>query len=83
MHMLNALTAVLTAVIDDSVSVFKTERFCNLGDFCEDVRDNTGVFLGNGVGAADVDFRNYKHVHGSLRFKVVKREDLVILINFF
>ena len=81
--MLNALAAVLSAVVDYPVSLFKTERLGDLGDFFEDVRDRINVAVVYLVRAADVLLGDNENVYGSLGLKVIKREDFVVLINLF
>ena len=83
MHVMNALTAVLATVGNNAIAVVKPESCGDFGDFCKNVRDNRGVALVNVVCAADVLLWNNQNMYGSLRLKVVKREDKLVLIYFF
>ena len=83
MQVLDALATVVAAVINDSVAVHQSERLGDPGNLCEDMRHYGSVFLCDGVSAADVLLRNKQYVYGSLRLYVVKRENLLVLINLF
>ena len=83
MHMLNALAAVLSAVVYYSVAVFKSQSFCYFGNLLKNMSYNRAVALVNFIRTADMLFWNNEHMYGSLRLEVVKREDLVVFIYFF
>ena len=80
-QVLYGLTAVLTYVADDSVSVREAELFGDLGDYGEDMSYGVGVFLGDLVCRCDVFLGNYKAVHGRLGSNIEECIAFLVLIN--
>ena len=81
MQMLDRLTAVFPAVVDDPIAV--RQPFLR-GDFFrheENVRDDRRIFLRQRVGGSDVLFRDQKHMRRSLRIEIAEGENLVVLVD--
>lgn len=70
---MNALTAVLADVGDDSVAVFESFGFGNLRYAFEDVSYNAAGLPGDFVSGADVSFGDDENVNGRFGVDVTER----------
>ena len=77
-HMLHALTAVLTDVRDNSVTVCKSYLFSDFGNSLENCGNERGVIGSNLVARADMLAGNNEDVDGSLGIYVVEGVNLIV-----
>ena len=80
---LDRLASIVAAVRNNAVAVYYARRFCNSGDFCEDIRHNVCIGFVDFVYASDVRFRNNENVNGRLGRDIVEGENFIVLISFF
>ncbi len=79
MQVHDALTAVLTAVVDNAVAVLKSAQLCDLGNLLEDACNAGAVLLGDGVGTADMSLWDDEHVHGCFGCDILEGVDVIVL----
>ena len=79
--MFYALAAVVAAVVDYAVAVFKPLAFRDFGNLLENFRDISAVFGIYFVCTADMFFRDNDNMNGSLRCDISESVNIFVLIN--
>lgn len=84
MEVRHGFASIGAVVEDEAVTVFvESKLLCNLGSFNQQMTQHLVIVrmrLGN---ARDWFLRDDQDVNGRLRFDIVKRDDLIVLINDF
>jgi len=81
MQVLHGLAGILADIGDHAVAVVQTDFLGQLGDHGKDMAQQGTVLLRQGSGTLDVLFGHNKEMHLGLRVDIVKRHDLIVLIQ--
>ena len=81
MQVLHGLAGILADIGDHAVAVVQANFLGQLGDHGKDMAQQGTVLLSQGSGTLDVLFGHNKKVHLGLRVDIVKRHDLIVLIQ--
>lgn len=79
MQMSDGLSAVLAAIIDNTVAVFQAFLLGDLGDRLENTGYEVAVFGIYAIGTFDMLFGNYHRMERSLRCNIGERINIVVL----
>ena len=81
MYVLYRLATVLAAVIDDAVTVCKSQICRDLGDRLKNLGYAYAVLCRYLIGAADVSFGYHKNVNGSLGVYILEGVNVFVLVD--